>query len=154
LQEIETIVKRLQPDILHLGTFPEGISPESVKSLKSKFYFLKIMRSIPVINEESIRLAIDYDQVADFLLLDTYKMGDKQIGATGIIHNWKISRAIVDAVRIPVILAGGLSPENVAEAIRQVRPAGVDSKTGTDKDGSHEKDLEKIKRFVETIRRV
>jgi phosphoribosylanthranilate isomerase len=152
LKEIQIIVDRLQPDILHLGAFPNGISPESVESLKNKFPFLKIMRSIPVGGEESIRIAISYDQIADFLLLDSYRDGDKQIGATGIIHNWKISRAIVNAVRIPVILAGGLGPENVAEAIRQVRPAGVDSKTRTDKDGCHEKDLEKIKNFVEIVR--
>ena len=152
LQEIEIIVERLHPDILHLGAFPDGISPETVTLLKQKFPFLKIMRSIPVTDDKSVRMAIAYDQIADFLLLDSYKEGDKQIGATGMTHNWKISRAIVDAVRIPVILAGGLGPENVAEAIRQVRPAGVDSKSRTDKDGSHEKDMEKVKKFVQAVR--
>jgi phosphoribosylanthranilate isomerase len=49
-----------------------------------------------------------------------------------------------------VIIAGGLGPENVADAIKSVRPAGVDSKTRTDKtDGSHSKDLDKVRRFVE-----
>jgi phosphoribosylanthranilate isomerase len=52
-------------------------------------------------------------------------------------------------VRIPVFIAGGLGPDNVVDAIRIVRPAGVDSKTKTDKDdGSHGKDLEKVKQFV------
>jgi phosphoribosylanthranilate isomerase len=152
LVEIENIVHQLHPDILHLGAFPDGISPDSVSFLKRTFPFVKIMRSIPVTGEESIRLAIAYDQIADFLLLDSYKVGDQQIGATGMVHDWKISRAIVDAVRIPAILAGGLGPENVAEAISQVRPAGVDSKTMTDQKGSHEKDLDKIRRFVKIIR--
>ena len=52
-------------------------------------------------------------------------------------------------MRIPVIIAGGLGPDNVVAAINAVRPAGVDSKTKTDKDdGSHTKDLEKVKQFV------
>jgi phosphoribosylanthranilate isomerase len=56
---------------------------------------------------------------------------------------------IVNSVSIPVIIAGGLGPDNVVEAIRRVRPAGVDSKTKTDKDdGSHTKDLQKVKQFV------
>jgi phosphoribosylanthranilate isomerase len=49
---------------------------------------------------------------------------------------------------VPVILAGGLGPDNVAAAIRAVRPAGVDSKTRTDRDdGSHAKDLDRVRRF-------
>ena len=106
------------------------------------------MRSIPVIGEESIKLAEKYDGVADYLLLDTYRKKDSQCGATGEVHNWEISRKIVESVKIPVILAGGLGPDNVAEAIRKVKPAGVDSKTKTDKIGSHRKDLEKVKEFV------
>jgi phosphoribosylanthranilate isomerase len=52
-------------------------------------------------------------------------------------------------VRSPVIIAGGLGPDNVVDAIRAVQPAGVDSKTKTDKDdGSHTKDLQKVRRFV------
>ena len=54
---------------------------------------------------------------------------------------------IVETVRTPVILAGGLGPDNVAEAIRVVRPAGVDSNTKTDRGRSHTKDLAKVKRF-------
>ena len=79
---------------------------------------------------------------------------DRQIGALGITHDWRISRRIVDLVRTPVILAGGLGPDNVAEAIRAVRPAGVDSKTRTDRPGPHApktgaKDLDRVRRFHE-----
>ena len=83
------------------------------------------------------------------LLLDSHRPGDMQIGALGVTHSWEIDMKIVNSLSIPVIIAGGLGPENVAEAIRRVRPAGVDSKTKTDKDdGSHTKDLQKVKRFV------
>jgi phosphoribosylanthranilate isomerase len=53
----------------------------------------------------------------------------------------------VEAVRTPAILAGGLGPDNVAEAIRIVGPAGVDSKTRTDRGDTHAKDIERVRRF-------
>jgi phosphoribosylanthranilate isomerase len=112
-----------------------------------------VMRSIPVVGEESLSLAKSYDGIADILLLDSHKPGDKQIGALGITHCWELDRQIVEAVTIPVIMAGGLGPDNVVEAIKAVRPAGVDSKTKTDKmDGSHNKDLEKSKKFAEAAK--
>ena len=58
----------------------------------------------------------------------SYRPSDKQIGALGVTHDWSISRRIMDLASVPVILAGGLGPDNVAEAIRTVRPADVDSK--------------------------
>jgi phosphoribosylanthranilate isomerase len=107
------------------------------------------MRSIPVVGDESIAIARSYDAIADMLLLDSHQPGDVQIGVLGVTHNWEIDRKIVESVRIPVIIAGGLGPDNVVDAIRMVRPAGVDSKTKTDKDdGSHTKDLQKVERFV------
>ncbi len=148
LEEISELIKETGPDILHLGTVPERLSPDDVLKLKQQFPELKIMRSIPIIDEKSIELAKQYEEVADYLLLDTYKKEDSQVGAVGETHDWNISQKIVDFVKIPVILAGGLGPDNVAEAIKKVKPAGVDSKTKTDKVGSHEKDINKVKEFV------
>ncbi|OGZ36082.1 MAG: hypothetical protein A3A94_01805 [Candidatus Portnoybacteria bacterium RIFCSPLOWO2_01_FULL_43_11] len=148
LKDIIEIVGKTNPDILHLGTAPESLSPEDVQDLKKQFPDLKIMRSIPVRDEGSVELAKQYDGVADYLLLDTQKKGDTQVGATGETHNWSMSKKIVESVSIPVILAGGLGPDNVAEAVIKVKPFGVDSKTKTDKIGSHEKNIEKVKEFV------
>jgi phosphoribosylanthranilate isomerase len=111
-----------------------------------------LMRSIPVVDEASIDIARSYDGIVDFLLLDSHRESDRQIGALGVTHDWSISRRIVELVRTPVILAGGLGPDNVADAIRAVRPAGVDSKTKTDQDGSHRKDLDRVRRFHEAAR--
>ena len=86
-------------------------------------------------------------------ILDSYKSGDRQIGALGVTHSWELDCRIIESVHIPVIIAGGLGPENVREAIRSARPAGVDSKTKTDKsDGSHTKDLQKVSAFVAAAR--
>ena len=89
-----------------------------------------------------------YDGLVESLLLDTYQPGDTQVGATGAPHDWDLSRRIVRSVHTPVILACGLGPQNVAEAIHTVRPAGVDSKTHTDQDGGPCKDIEQVRAFV------
>ena len=146
---IEQIARALNPEILHLGSLLHEIGISEIRELRKKFPRMQIMRSIPVLGQESVEAADQFASVCDFLLLDTYKDKDTQIGATGLTHDWTISRTIVDRVRIPVILAGGLGAENVREAIQAVNPAGVDSKTLTDRQGTHRKDLEHVRRFVQ-----
>lgn len=150
---VEKYARELRPAIVHLGAAPELLSPKDAASLKSKLPNVLLMRSVPVVNEESIALARSYEGIADFLLLDSHRPSDRQIGALGVTHDWGISRRIVERVRTPVILAGGLGPDNVAEAIRTVRPAGVDSKTKTDRTGSHRKDIDRVRQFYEAAAR-
>jgi phosphoribosylanthranilate isomerase len=146
---IEEWARELRPAIVHLGAAPELLSPADTARLKQKLPDVAIMRSVPVTGHESLAIARGYDSIADFLLLDSHRASDRQIGALGIEHDWTISRRIVEAVRAPVILAGGLGPENVDGAIVAVRPAGVDSKTKTNRDGSHAKDLDRVRLFHE-----
>jgi phosphoribosylanthranilate isomerase len=146
---IEHVISELKPAILHLGASTDLLTPSTVRDLKKQCGPITVLRSIPVVGDESIAIAKSYDGIADMLLLDSHRPGDRQIGALGITHSWDIDRTIVESVRIPVIIAGGLGPDNVIDAIGTVQPAGVDSKTKTDKDdGSHTKDLQKIRRFV------
>jgi phosphoribosylanthranilate isomerase len=155
--DVDLIVRltaALLPDILHLGAAPQHLSSAQLQTLKAEFPQVSLMRSIAVVDESSIALARSYDGVADWLLLDSYKPGDRQIGALGVTHSWELDRRIIESVRIPALIAGGLGPENVQEAIRVARPTGVDSKTKTDRsDGSHTKDLEKVSAFVKAARR-
>jgi phosphoribosylanthranilate isomerase len=152
LSMVERWARELRPAIVHLGAAPQLLSPAATRALKEKLPHALVMRSVPISGDESIAIAQSYEGVADFLLLDSYRPADRQIGALGVTHDWTISRRIVERVRTPVILAGGLGPDNVAEAIRTVRPAGVDSKTKTDRDGSHAKDIERVRRFHEAAR--
>ena len=146
---IKRVISELKPAIVHLGASTDLLTPSAVRDLKKQCGPVTVMRSIPVVGHESIEIAKSYDGIADLLLLDSHRPGDTQIGALGITHSWELDRKIVEGVRIPVLIAGGLGPDNVVDAIRAVRPAGVDSKTKTDKDdGSHTKDLQKIKRFI------
>ena len=81
----------------------------------------------------------------DAILLDT-QSGDR-IGGTGQVHDWAISRRIVEALDSRVLLAGGLRPDNLAAAIEQVQPFGVDVNSGVEFQNG-EKDPEKVAAFV------
>ena len=147
--EVARVIRETLPDIVHIGAAIELFSVEQTRAIKGQFPQTQIMRAIPVVGEEAVTWARDYEGVADWLLLDSHAPGDRQIGAQGITHDWSISRRIVEAVSVPVILAGGLGPDNVADAIKAVGPAGVDSKTKTDSADGETKDLQKVAAFVE-----
>ena len=88
---------------------------------------------------------------ADAYITDTFDTETRACGATGKTHDWKVSRQLVQHSPRPVILAGGLNPNNVREAILAVRPAGVDAHTGLE-DVSGRKSEEKVKQFVSEAR--
>lgn len=150
--ELAEVVEETRPDILHLGTRPEALTPSQVLQLKERFPKLKIMRTIPVRDHGDLEISSSYEGIADFLLLDTWKSGEPEIGACGLIHDWAISRRIVTEVKIPIILAGGIGPENASDAVRLVQPAGVDSKTKTDSPDGSAKDLQKVAALVRAVR--
>lgn len=148
LGEVGRVIEQTRPDIIHIGAAVELCSAADTRVLKAEFPHVQIMRAIPIVGVTSIEWARAYQGIADFLLLDSHDPGDRQIGGLGRTHDWSISRRIVDEVSIPAILAGGLDADNVAAAIATVRPAGVDSKTKTDRANGTGKDLEKVRRFV------
>ncbi len=87
--------------------------------------------------------------IADAILLDT-GTGSKS-GGTGTVHNWQISAEIVRRCKLPVILAGGLTPDNVADAIRQVHPYAVDTASGVETGKSRNPEL--VRLFIEQCMR-
>lgn len=146
--------------------------------VKKRFPQIRIMRSLSVpragvaqpdeIPENILRFAALFAPTSDYFLMDTL-IGNPggqlrqpvagYVGITGEVCDWNIAKAIVKASPIPVILAGGISDENVCEAIITVKPAGVDSCTRTnavDKQGRpirFKKDMKKVRRLVEEARR-
>jgi len=152
INEICQVIKETKPDIIHIGAKEEDLNVKDLKKIRLMFPKIEIMRSVYVTGKESIRIAKSYENTVDYLLLDTLKKG--KLGATGEPHDWNISKKIVALVKIPVILAGGIGPDNVAEAIRNVKPAGIDSKTKTDKSNGEGKDLEKVKKLVTIVKQI
>lgn len=157
---VQAFVAALRPDILHLCGSTTTFFPNRVADLREwiarRRLGTALMQAIPVGGPEAVAEARRFAPHADWLILDSVTEEVEGIGAAGVTHDWTLSRRIVDESSIPVILAGGLGPDNVAEAAAAVGPAGVDSLTRTNRPlpgGSFEKDLAAVRRFVEEARR-
>ena len=141
--------KRLHPDVLHLCANFTG-SPKFREKMREEIPDVLLMEAVGIVDESAVEDAKRKAEYADLLILDSVSKTVPGVGAAGETHDWGIDRAIVEAVKIPVILAGGLGPDNVEAAIQAVRPAGVDSltKTSVKENGILvRKDLEKVREF-------
>jgi len=118
---------------------------DGIKYLQGKLKNTEILKAVHVLDHTAVDIAKKYEPYADMILLDTKVKG--RIGGTGKTHDWGISRQIVEDLKIPVILAGGLTPQNIKQAIKAVMPDGIDANSGLeDKNGF--KDIEKIRLFA------
>jgi phosphoribosylanthranilate isomerase len=99
---------------------------------------IAIVQVIHVMDEESMKEAKAVAPFVDAILLDSGNpnLPVKELGGTGRVHDWQLSREIREQVNVPVYLAGGLRAENVAEAIRRVDPYAVDVCSGVRIDGA------------------
>ena len=163
IDEISEDLKAALPDVLHLSGDIDGISPNGVSELKRRFPGLEIMQAIPVLagvsleNQKALEYVRAYEGVSDYFLIDTKSAAATDIGATGLTHDRGIDKAIVNSTDVRCIIAGGLDEQNVAEAIHEVHPYGVDSYTHTNysderADSLHCKDEEKVAAFVEAAK--
>ena len=114
------------------------VTPATTTALRKAMPDVQIFQVIHVAGEADIARAQTLAETADFLLLDSGAPDKaiKELGGTGRTHNWAISRQIVAQSPVPVWLAGGLNPDNVADAIKAVRPHGVDVCSGLRPDGA------------------
>ncbi len=145
LTDIDKISKLIRKSYVTAVQVQDDVVPSALKVLKLRFPYLKLIKAVHVVDERSIEVAKEYEGVVDAILLDS-RTKDR-IGGTGETHNWEISRRIVEVLNTPVILAGGLSPENVREAIEKVRPYGVDANTNL-KGSKGFKDRRKVREFI------
>ncbi len=108
-----------------------------LEALRAALPDVALVQVVHVLDEASVEDAVGVAPSCDVLLLDSGRPGlpVKELGGTGRVHDWSLSRTIVGRTALPVYLAGGLGPANVAEAIQTVRPAGVDLCSGVRTDG-------------------
>jgi phosphoribosylanthranilate isomerase len=178
--DMETLARCLDyysPHYVHLcgsltdqGGRPVELQPiaELQHSLKEKFPQVGVMRTIPVSGPgmkkgfPALEIARALEPASDLFLIDTWREQEPIqgfIGITGSPADWGLSRELVREINTPVILAGGLSPENVFEALTAVRPYGADTCTHTnqvDQDGRavrFQKDFERVEAFIKEVRR-
>lgn len=124
--EIAELVERTDITTIQLHG---GSTPEQVQTLRQ--YFRNTVKLILAVHVGMLPDDISPDPApyalfTDAFLLDSYDPASGKVGGTGKTHNWQTSARIVSSVSRPVILAGGLNPDNVVEAVRAVRPFAVD----------------------------
>ncbi len=148
------LIEETGADCIQLhGEEPVELVADLRKSMKSG---IRIIKKIGVGGDkkECMENALAYESVVDAILLDTAAAaggGTGEIGGTGKEHDWNISKEIVERVKKPVILAGGLNPDNVAKAINHVMPYAVDVSSGVERE-VRKKDETKVKRFIEAAK--
>ncbi len=126
------------------------VPPEGLRALRVLAPDTCLIKAIHVTGPDAVARAEALAPLADALLLDS-RTTDR-LGGTGQTHDWTISRRIAVAVApVPVILAGGLTPDNVASAIAAVRPAGVDVNSGVE-DSTGAKDPARMHAFIAASR--
>ena len=122
----------------------------NAKILREKLLGTSLIRAVSVKSKETVDNAIKESKVFDAVLLDSCLPG--KYGGTGIVHNWELSKHVREAIHPkPLILAGGLNPENVKSAIQTVKPYAVDVSTGVESQPGI-KDPEKAEAFIKNAR--
>jgi phosphoribosylanthranilate isomerase len=145
LDEVQSILQATELDLAQLhGDEP----PEFLEQLKGCGF--KALRPVSV--EETEVNSVKYvppGSQEPALLVDAYRKD--QYGGTGQVGDWSIAARLAE--RYSILLAGGLTPENVAEAIRQVKPWGVDTASGVEV-SPRQKDAAKMRAFIEQCQQI
>jgi phosphoribosylanthranilate isomerase len=139
---------RTQTSALQLVDAPE---PGAIAAIRLVLPAVKVVQVVHVRGERSVDEALQAAEGADALLLDSGNpsLRVKELGGTGRVHDWRLSRRIVERSPVPVFLAGGLHAGNVREAIDRVQPFAVDVCSGVRSDGRL--DPEKLEAFFDAV---
>lgn len=151
-EEMLRLAAEVRPDILHIAGDGYTADEEFARRLQEVAPGTKLMQAVLVDDGSAVDRARHYAQYCDFILTDSGLAPDTGIGASGQTHDWNIDARIVAECGKPVIMAGGLGPDNVADAIIKCHPYGVDSltKTSIKYDGGRmEKDIAKVREFCQ-----
>ena len=110
----------------------DALEDAELRRLRRLLPSIRLVQVIHVTGTESVDEARAAAPLVDTILLDSGnpKLAVKELGGTGRVHDWAMSRRIRDSVAVPVLLAGGLNPGNAREARELVRPAGLDVCSG------------------------
>ncbi|MCW3981804.1 MAG: phosphoribosylanthranilate isomerase [Candidatus Bathyarchaeota archaeon] len=147
LNELTEIYNRLRPDILQIHGHNLSDS-----ALREKFANTRLIRAVQAKSERVVEEAVKAANMFDAVLVDSFVPG--RFGGTGMVHDWELSRRVKRVIHPkPLILAGGLNPENVRNAVSVVKPYAVDVSTGVESQPGV-KDPEKVFAFIKNAKEV
>ena len=129
----------------------DALSDGSYADIRAALPYVKLVQVVHVTGESSIDECQQIAPYVDAILLDSGNpnLKIKELGGTGRVHDWKLSRRIVESVSVPVFLAGGLNADNVRTAILEVGPFGLDLCSGVRTDGRL--DERKLEQFFKNL---
>ncbi len=154
VEDVDDLERLLQLSEIRTVQLHSEIAPSSVERLRGRLPHLKIFKSINIISADSVAYPEAFEKLVDGFVLDTINVATGQVGGTGKMHDWSVSRQIVMRYpEIAIILAGGLNSENVRSAIEYVHPFGVDVNSGT-KGSDGFKDARKMREFIRGAKRL
>jgi len=147
LQDATSIIdqqRRLRVNTIQIC---DRLTEGSYQDLREALPGISLVQVVHVTGPEAVEEAIKVAPQVDAILLDSgnQSLAIKELGGTGRTHDWTLSRRIREAIEVPLFLAGGLNPANVAAAIREVQPFGIDVCSGLRTNGHL--DREKLKQF-------
>jgi phosphoribosylanthranilate isomerase len=150
-QDVAAIVdqqKRLRVNTVQIC---DRLAADAHEELRAALPGISLVQVIHVTGPEAVDEAVMVAPHVDAVLLDSgnQSLPVKELGGTGRTHDWKLSKQIREIVEVPLFLAGGLKPENVADAIQAVRPFGVDVCSGLRTNGIL--DREKLVQFMNAV---
>lgn len=146
-KEIIQLISEIGVDTIQIHS---NCNVQNVTKIRNFFSYLKIIKNFHVNQYNLNDLITDmqtFEKIVDAYILDTINLAENKVGGTGITHDWSISSEVVKRINRPIILAGGLKPDNVTRAIEIVRPFGVDVNSGV-KDCRGFKDSKKLLTFI------
>ncbi|MEM2972270.1 MAG: phosphoribosylanthranilate isomerase [Candidatus Bathyarchaeia archaeon] len=149
IEDVLIVYERLKPNAIQI----HGEETPNAKTLQEKMLGTSLIRAVSVKSRETVdKVAAEETKFFDAVLLDSYS--PRKYGGTGMVHNWELSKKVREAIHPkPLILAGGLTPENVKDAIQTVKPYAVDVSTGVEsKPGV--KDPEKVEAFIKNAKNI
>ena len=150
-QDVDSIIEQQRKCRTNTLQLCDTITTGKLEDLRDALPGISIVQVIHVTGSESVDEALSVQDSVNGILLDSgnQKLKVKELGGTGRQHDWRISREIVEKVNVPVYLAGGLNPNNVIDAIKEVQPFGLDICSGVRTYGKL--DEEKLRKFFTNI---
>lgn len=148
--EIARIAKYINCNTIQLHSH---IKESEVEKIVKKLPYIKLLRLVHISSNGEITTDIDSIKYVDAYFLDSFNPITNQVGGTGLTHNWDIDKKLCKELNKPVIIAGGLTPENVYSAIKYSCPFGVDVNSGTKAQNGY-RDMEKVKSFTLNAKKI
>ena len=140
------VIPRLTPGLIQLhGTE----TPQRVAAIKARFS-LPVMKALKIAGPEDLEPLPLYEDVADWILFDAKApSGSTLPGGNGVVFDWNVLKSVKP--RRPWMLSGGLTPENVGEALKVLKPHAVDVSSGVE-DAPGRKNADKIRAFIQAVK--